>query len=149
MMRSATSQPNLMNMKNNTLTENVHERVRRQHSTELAQDYLEAIYVLAEDLDAIRVSDLQSVFKVSHVTVIRNLKRLEEKGLLLSSQSKQIKLSKKGEGVAIEAARKHDLLRRLFVKLGVSDSQADADAEGAEHHLSPETLEAISSFLAE
>ena len=35
---------------------------------------------------------------------------------------------------------------RFFKALGVSDVQAEADAEGMEHHLSAETLEAFRQF---
>ena len=45
----------------------IHERVRRQHSSELAQDYVEAIYVIEERGALVRVSALQEVFGVSHL----------------------------------------------------------------------------------
>ena len=35
----------------------------------------------------------------------------------------------------------------FFCALGVSEEQANADAEGTEHHLSQETLLAIERFL--
>jgi len=126
---------------------NIHRRVRDQHSTELAQDYLEAIRDLKRELGEVRVSELQEVFGVSHVTVIRTLKRLEDQGLLTSSRSKEINLTRKGTAIAKAAAERHELLRKFFVALGVSEEQADADAEGAEHHLSEETLDAIRKYL--
>ena len=125
----------------------IHERVRRQHSSELAQDYVEAIYVIEERGALVRVSALQEVFGVSHVTVIRTLKRLEEQKLITDTRSKKIRLTEEGQHLAKTAALRHDLLKNLFIALGVSNEQADADAEGAEHHLSEETLNAISKFL--
>ncbi|MEM7699084.1 MAG: iron dependent repressor, metal binding and dimerization domain protein [Verrucomicrobiota bacterium] len=126
---------------------NVHERVRRQHASELAQDYVEAIDELARSGRVIRVSDLQEVFGVSHVTVIRTLQRLEEQGLLESAKSKEIALSEDGKALASEAAGRHALLVEFLCHIGVSPEQADADAEGAEHHLSKETMSAIRRFL--
>jgi DtxR family transcriptional regulator, manganese transport regulator len=128
---------------------NSHERVRRQHSTELAEDYVEAIYHLASTGIQARVIDLQEMFGVSHVTVIRTLRRLEEQGLLTSAKSREISLTPEGIEMARASALRHELLVRFFRALGVSEAQADADAEGAEHHLSRETLGAIKKFLGE
>ena len=43
--------------------------------------------------------------------------------------------------------KRHQLIVDFLVKLGVSPSKADADAEGIEHHISTETLEAFQKFL--
>ena len=124
-----------------------HVRVRNQHSFELAQDYVEAIYHRIERGDQARVTDLQADFGVSHVSVIRALRRLEGQGLLCYSRQEGISLTPEGESMARKAIERHELLVRLFCALGVSHGQADADAEGGEHHLSQETLDAISRFL--
>jgi len=128
---------------------NVHERVRRQHSTELAEDYVEAIYHLTTHGESARVGDLQEMFGVSHVTVIRTLRRLEEQGLLTSAKSREIRLTEEGARMARSSSLRHELVVRFFRALGVSEVQAAADAEGAEHHLSRETLDAIKKFLGE
>lgn len=126
-----------------------HKRVRQQHARELAQDYVEAIYHLRqkEQIESIRISDLQEIFGVSHVTVIRTLQRLEEQQLITSCKSCQINLTADGENIAREAEARHELIRSFFMKIGVSAEQADADAEGVEHHLSAETLDAVKCFL--
>lgn len=125
----------------------IHERVRQQHSSELAQDYVEAIYEILETDREVTITALKQVFGVSHVTVIRTLQRLFEQGLISGTKSKEIHLTDEGESVAKYAIEKHALLKEFFIALGVSDTQADADAEGAEHHLSEETLGAIRKFL--
>lgn len=124
-----------------------HRRVRRQHSDELAEDYVEAIHKRVLDGQSPRVTDLQEDFGVSHVTVIRTLRRLEEQGLVFYSREEGIGLTPKGETIAKIAAERHALLVRFFCELGVSPGQADADAEGAEHHLSEETFAVIRRFL--
>ena len=127
----------------------IHRRVRTQHATELAQDYVEAIHELGKGGRPITVRALQDIFGVSHVTIIRALQRLEDQGLLSGSRSKEIALTPNGERMARNARRRHDLLCRFFIALGVSPEQADADAEGTEHHLSDETLAAVRKFLGE
>lgn len=127
----------------------VHQRVRRQHAEELAQDYVEAIYTILETDSLVKISDLQEIFGVSHVTVIRTLQRLQEQELVDDTRSKKIGLTQKGRELAERAAARHQLLTEFLVALGVSERQADADAEGAEHHLSDETMAAIRAFLKE
>jgi len=125
----------------------IHEQVRRQHSSELAQDYVEAIYEIEETGVPVTVSSLQEIFGVSHVTVIRTLQRLLDQGLVTDTRSKKIGLSENGRHLAKSSAAKHALVKKLLIAIGVSEAQADVDAEGAEHHMSKETLEAIRHFL--
>jgi len=124
-----------------------HARVRRQHSNELAQDYVEAIHDIEAEGREARVTDLQEIFGVSHVSVIRALKRFEERGLLSRPESGGISLTSRGSKLAEESAGRHELVVRFLEGLGVSPQQAEADAEGIEHHISRETLEAFDRFL--
>ena len=128
-----------------------HDRVRKQHSSELAQDYVEAVHKLSVERggEPVRVKDLTEVFGVSHVSVIRALDRLDQQGLLTRSRREGIRLTRRGTNLARKAAERHALLVRFLRALGVGESQADADAEGAEHHLSEESLDAIRNFLGE
>ena len=125
----------------------IHDRVRRQHSSELSEDYVEAIYEIKQTGDSVKVSHLQEIFGVSHVTVIKTLQRLHDQKLVSNTKSKFIELTEQGEKMAIVAVEKHRLLKAFYMKIGVNEDQADADAEGAEHHLSEETLSAIRHFL--
>ncbi|WOO42230.1 iron dependent repressor, metal binding and dimerization domain protein [Rubellicoccus peritrichatus] len=124
-----------------------HERVRRQHSDELAEDYVEAIYELQRQGQLARVMNLQEIFGVSHVSVIRALKRFEGRGLLTRSRTKGIQLTTAGRKMAKNAAERHALVVNFLLKLGVSGSQAQIDAEGIEHHISKETIEAMRKFI--
>jgi len=124
-----------------------HDRVRRQHSDELAEDYVEAIDALLGERGKARVTDLQRTFGVSHVSVIRALKRLEERGLVERTTKSGLQLTESGKAMAVASAERHNLVVRFLGALGVSALQADADAEGMEHHLSRETLSAMQQFL--
>jgi DtxR family manganese transport transcriptional regulator len=124
-----------------------HRRVRRQHSDELAEDYVEAIDGLLSAGGPARVTDLQGIFGVSHVSVIRALKRFEERGLVARTPEDGLQLTESGKAMAVKAAQRHELVVRFLCALGVGTEQADADAEGVEHHLSGETLAAMERFL--
>jgi len=125
-----------------------HKRVRRQHQSEITQDYVEAIYRLKEEGKGTRVTDIQDVFGVSHVTVIRTLARLEEADLLVKKQG-SVALTEQGKEIAIRAYRRHNLVMRFLLSLGVSERTAAADTEGIEHHISDETVQAIEDYLTE
>lgn len=124
-----------------------HERVRRQHQREIAQDYVEAVFSLGRDSGSVRVVDLQSVFGVSHVTVIRALGRLEEQGFVSRPQRGKIELTENGRAMAEKAYARHQLIEAFLIKLGVPSAVAAADAEGIEHHLGDETLAAVERFM--
>jgi len=124
-----------------------HQQVRKQNANELAQDYVEAIHELNAAGQRARVTDLQDIFGVSHVTVIRALQRFERQGLLTRSRSCGIQLTDEGGRMAQAAAERHDLVVDFLRALGVSKNQANMDAEGIEHHLSKETIRALKRFL--
>jgi DtxR family manganese transport transcriptional regulator len=124
-----------------------HARVRRQHNRELAEDYVEAIHVRLQQGLPVRVMDLQNHFGVSHVTVIRALQRFEKRGFLTRDGEEGIQLTDLGFRVAVESANRHALVVDFLKAIGVSAKQAEADAEGIEHHLSPETLKAMRALL--
>ena len=124
-----------------------HDRVRRQHSDELAEDYVEASDALLEKSGQARVTDLQGIFGVSHVSVIRALKRIEERELIERTDASGWQLTETGKAMAVASASRHALVVRFLSALGVGDAQAEADAEGMEHHISQETLKAMERFL--
>ena len=59
-----------------------HERTRRDHATELTQDYVEAIAELIQQTGECRVRDLAKRFAVSHVTVNRAIARMKRDGFV-------------------------------------------------------------------
>lgn len=117
-----------------------HQRVRHDHSTETAEDYVEAVAEIIESADACRVRDLAERFGVSHVTVIRTIKRLESEGLVKTEPYKPIELTAKGRKLARQCKERHELVYRFLLAIGVNPRAAAADAEGIEHHVSKETL---------
>ncbi|MFM1805299.1 MAG: Transcriptional regulator MntR [Planctomycetota bacterium] len=125
-----------------------HHRVRRkQHESEAAQDYCEAI---AELLDAgveARVGRIAERFGLSHVTVSRVVRRLASEGFVVAQPRKPLGLTPRGRALASEARRRHDLVIDFLRALGVDARTAALDAEGIEHHVSPATLRAMARYL--
>jgi len=124
-----------------------HRKIRQQHAQEKAQDYVEAIAELIESKGEARATDLAHVLGVSHVTVIRTVQRLQKEGWMTSEPYRSIFLTGKGQRVARTSRERHLLIIAFLEALGVSPSIAAADAEGIEHHVSQETLEAFERFI--
>ncbi|MEM6391405.1 MAG: manganese-binding transcriptional regulator MntR [Planctomycetota bacterium] len=125
----------------------VFRRTRSDHAQETAEDYVEAIADLIASKDRCRVVDLAERFGVAHVTVIKIVRRLEGEGLVKTEPYRPIELTPKGRRLAKACRQRHELVYRFLLELGVSESVAANDAEGVEHHLSPETLKRMRAFV--
>jgi len=123
-------------------------RSRRDRAVETAQDYVEAIADLSASLGEARVVDLARRLGVTHVTVNRTLTRLQQAGYVNTQPYRAIFLTDAGRKLAEECQQRHQTVAAFLRKLGVSEKTAEMDAEGIEHHVSPETLAAFEKLLA-
>jgi DtxR family transcriptional regulator, manganese transport regulator len=122
-------------------------RSRRDRAGETAQDYVEAIADLKADQGEARVVDLARRLGVTHVTVNRTLARLQRAGYVNTKPYRAIFLTDAGRQLAAESKRRHEAVMAFLLSLGVSQKTAELDAEGIEHHVSPETLAAFEQRL--
>ena len=123
-----------------------HQRTRSDHSTESAEDYVEAIAEIIAQQNTCRVEDLRKHFSVSHVTVSRILQRLQREGLVKKEAYRPVTLTPKGQRLAKTSRERHEIVLQFLIKLGVSPRTAEIDAEGIEHHVSKETLALMKKF---
>jgi DtxR family manganese transport transcriptional regulator len=128
-------------------SKNQHSRTRSDHATELAEDYAEAIATIIAERGTCRAVDLVEQFQVSHVTVNRTIGRLQRDGYVATEPYGPIELTAAGTRLAKASRRRHEVVYRFLVAIGVSQRAAAADSEGIEHHVSPETLAAMRAFL--
>jgi DtxR family transcriptional regulator, manganese transport regulator len=119
---------------------NRHRRTRKDHASETAEDYVEAIAELIDQSGRCRVVDLAERFAVSHVTVTRTVSRLQRDGLVETEPYGPILLTAKGKQLARESHQRHETVLAFLRAIGVSEAVAAVDTEGIEHHVSPETL---------
>lgn len=122
-------------------------QTRRQHAREIAEDYAEAIAELIADRGEARVVDLAARLGVTHVTVHRTIARLEKAGLATSRPYRAIDLTRRGRLLATTSRSRHETVLRFLLSLGIPEHVASIDAEGIEHHVSPETLAAFAAAL--
>lgn len=122
-------------------------RSRRDRAGEIAQDYVEAIADLSAALGEARVTDLARRLGVTHVTVNRTLARLQQAGYVNTMPYRAIFLTDAGRTLAAESKQRHEIVVAFLQSLGISKKAAELDAEGIEHHVSPETLAAFKRKL--
>lgn len=116
---------------------------RREHATEIAEDYVEAIADLVTETGEARVVDLAKRLGVTHVTVNRTILRLQKTGLVTSQPYRAIFLTDRGRTLAAACKSRHKAVVAFLRSLGIPDRVAEMDAEGIEHHVSPQTLAAF------
>lgn len=83
---------------------------------------------------------------VSQPTVAKMLKRLATMGLIEMIPWRGVFLTAEGEKLAQESRERHQIVENFLLVLGVSPKIARRDAEGMEHHVSEETLDAFRLF---
>ncbi len=125
----------------------VHSRTRSDHSVETAEDYVEAIAEISREKPECRISDLAKYFGVSHVTVHRIISRLHGEGLVDTEPYRPVVLTRRGADIAARSQKRHETVYRFLVAMGVSTEVAIRDAEGIEHHVSPQTLQRMEVWI--
>ncbi|WP_407522132.1 manganese-binding transcriptional regulator MntR [Methylobacterium oryzisoli] len=123
-------------------------QVREARRLELVEDYVELIADLIGDGGEARQVDIAARLGVAQPTVAKMLKRLAEEGLVQQRPYRGVFLTESGRALAEEARERHRIVESFLIALGVSPEVARCDAEGIEHHVSRETLEAFRRFVA-
>jgi DtxR family manganese transport transcriptional regulator len=122
-------------------------QTRREHAHEIADDYVEAIADLVKELGEARVVELSRRLGVTHVTVNRTIARLQKAGYVTSQPYQAILLTSSGRELAASCKNRHETVVKFLRSLGIPEGIAQKDAEGIEHHVSPETLAAFKAAL--
>ena len=116
------------------------DRIRRAHQSEVAEDYVEMIAELIMETGEARSVDLAARFGVTSPTVNAIIQRLQREDLVETRPYRSIFLTAAGQALADKARDRHRIVRDFLLTIGVPETIAEEDAEGIEHHVSPETL---------
>lgn len=95
-----------------------------------------------------RPIDIARRLGVSHPTAVKSISRLKREGLVTARPYRSVFLTEAGQALAERVRSRHRLVVALLVAVGVPPEDAEADAEGIEHHVSEATLAAFARFLA-
>ena len=110
---------------------------------------MEVIADLTATTGEARAVDLARRLGVSHVTVIRTVARLQRDGYVSTQPYRAIFLTARGAQLAEDSRRRHEIVLEFLKSLGIPEHAAQNDAEGIEHHVSPETLATFQRHLSQ
>ena len=108
--------------------------------TKSLEDYVEAIYRLAQEGGRARVVDVAAMLHVKMPSVNNAVKELARLKLVKYEKYRELLLTEEGEAVARKVYEHHMLLKNFLVSLGVPEEIAENDACAMEHILSEETM---------
>jgi DtxR family transcriptional regulator, manganese transport regulator len=116
--------------------------------TAAVEDYLERILELINTKGYARVVDIAERLNISQASVTNMVQRLDAEGLLKYEKYRGLILTTAGESLAKNITQRHESLTEFFNLLGLDEKTVYRDVEGMEHHVSPETLNAIRRLTA-
>ena len=122
-------------------------QTRSNRRTELLEDYVELIADLIDHDGEARQVDIAQRLGVAQPTVAKMRKRLAAEGLIQQRRYRGVFLTEEGKELARVSRERHQVVESFLCALGISPETARIDAEGIEHHVSAETLEAFRAFL--
>lgn len=110
------------------------------------EDYLEAILVLARQLDHVHNIDIASYLGFSKSSVSHALKLLQFDGLIHIQKDKSVLLTPNGFQIAQNTYQRHAFFTEMLQQIGVRKNIAEEDACRLEHVISDETFQAIKRY---
>lgn len=120
---------------------------RKRRPLALIETYTRLIATLSETLGQARICDIARTMKISHVSAIKNIKRLIREGYVIQD-SPLILLTLKGREMAIFSHEKHSILSNFLLNLGVPEDVVSIDVPGMQPYVSTLTLEAMAAHMS-
>ncbi len=114
---------------------------------ESGEMYLETIYVLSQESNAVRAIDVGEYMGFSKPSVSRAIGLLKDEGLVKKDDDGFLKLTQAGEILAKRIYERHTVLTKLLMGLGVDEKTATEDACRVEHYISDTTFDAIKAHM--
>ena len=121
-------------------------KVRNAHTTENTEDYLELISELLTSKGEARIVDIAKQLDIAQATANKTIQRLQNQGFIKREPYRSIFLTVKGQMVESKSKKRHKIVLRFLLNLGLDQKTASADAEGIEHHVSEKTLKKMEKF---
>lgn len=119
------------------------------HLQESGEMYIESIYVLSKNSNAVRSIDVGEYMGYSKPSVSRAIGLLKSGGYVKVDENGYLTLTEAGLEVAEKMYERHTFLTDILVKLGVNEETAAEDACKIEHVISDESFDAIKKYAQE
>ncbi len=117
-------------------------------STQSIEDYIKAIFKLADDDKAVQTSALADRLGIRPSSVSNMMRRLDTLGLITYEPYRGARLTDDGERLARRMIRRHRLIERFLSEaLGYPWDEVHEEAERLEHAVSAHFIEALDQLL--
>ena len=118
--------------------------------TDSLEEYLYTIYVLSENNDGARVTDIANKMEVTKASTNNALNQLKEQGLINYEKYKNITLTKEGLARAKYIERRHELFRKFLKDIIKTDPHlVEQETERLAHCISCHTAAKLEKFIEE
>ncbi len=111
------------------------------------EEYIETICVLEQRNGRAQTGLIASRLGVKPPSITEMLQKLERERLIKYESYSGATLTSSGKKMARELMQKHRVIADLLEILGIDREQAETDACEIEHHVSPETLKRLKTFV--
>lgn len=112
------------------------------------ENYLKMILQLQQNGHAVRITDLAEKLSNAKSSVNQAVGTLKKQGLVRHERYGPLELTNRGEAVAMNIVKRHDMLMKFMIEvLGVDPVVADNDACLMEHAVSTATMEKLSAYM--
>lgn len=118
--------------------------MRKTH--ESAEDYLEKILILRERNGNVRSIDIVNEMNYSKPSISIAMKKLRAEGLVEMDLNGYITLTSMGEEIAQRIYKRHRLLKKVLMAIGVQEETAAEEACRIEHDINDDTYDKINAF---
>lgn len=109
--------------------------------------YLETIYNLKKKLSLVRSIDVATELNYSRPSVSRAVNLLQANGYILIAKNGEINFTDAGLKKAEEILERHEVITKVFEKLGANESVAEENACRVEHVISSELMQVLKNYL--
>ena len=110
---------------------------------------LETIYVLTKKIGNVRSIDVCEYMGYSKPSISRAMSILKNAGYITVDKNGYLTLTESGIQIAEKTYERHNVLKNLFIKMGVGEQTASDDACKIEHVISDEVFNAIKKYFFE
>ena len=113
---------------------------------ESAENYLEAILMIKKKKGYVRSIDVANELGFTQASVSVAMKNFRETGYIVMDENGGITLTEKGVEIAESMLKRHQLIAKILISIGVDEKVAYEDSCKIEHDLSEQSFSKIKEF---